>query len=439
MSIAYSITPNSINVLLDGRMRTINSTHTNFNAVSAWLKKYAANPVKGQLDKLRDLLDIRAFIAKITEGRVKIGDTIVTFDGKEMKGVMVERMLGMLRDGFDVRPLARFMEKVLSNPTLTAQDEIFLFMESGNLPLTADGDFLAFKKVNPDFKSIYDGRTDHSIGSKPYEPRETCDTSRSNTCSRGLHFCSFPYLSQYQGTEGHVVIVKVNPADVVAIPYDYQNTKGRAWTYEVIGEVPEDECKDVWNSTHVVNSWGTYEGENEESGDTDESDYESGHDEYEGEEEEEIGDDGVIEVGPQEEPPLSDAEVIAALAGTDFSRLSLSPEHVKAVLLGAHDELVRAFSWNATPMHLSSTWRNINEGSVKLAGTYRTYVRALRRYAENGNRLPVNRTIGEGAFQHDGRMFTKCELVSLVKEHGQRGTSRLTGIPRSTLQGWLAE
>jgi hypothetical protein len=33
------------------------------------------------------------------------------------------------------------------------------------------------------------------------------------------------------------VIVKINPRDVVSIPTDYDNSKGRACRYEVIGEI----------------------------------------------------------------------------------------------------------------------------------------------------------------------------------------------------------
>lgn len=36
------------------------------------------------------------------------------------------------------------------------------------------------------------------------------------------------------------MILKINPADVVAIPSDYNNTKGRTWKYEVVGEYLED-------------------------------------------------------------------------------------------------------------------------------------------------------------------------------------------------------
>ena len=62
------------------------------------------------------------------------------------------------------------------------------------------------------------------------------------TCSYGLHFCSEGYLRHFGGDR--VVILKINPRDVVSIPTDYNNTKGRCCRYEVIGEVgvnPEDE------------------------------------------------------------------------------------------------------------------------------------------------------------------------------------------------------
>ena len=37
------------------------------------------------------------------------------------------------------------------------------------------------------------------------------------------------------------MILKINPADVVSIPSDHQQQKGRTWRYEVIGEVPAEE------------------------------------------------------------------------------------------------------------------------------------------------------------------------------------------------------
>ena len=42
------------------------------------------------------------------------------------------------------------------------------------------------------------------------------------------------------------MILKINPRDVVSIPTDYNDSKGRCCRYEVIGEVgvnPEDEVE----------------------------------------------------------------------------------------------------------------------------------------------------------------------------------------------------
>jgi hypothetical protein len=68
--------------------------------------------------------------------------------------------------------------------------------------------------------------------------RNQVDDDKDRTCSTGLHFCSQDYLPSFGSAQGNrVVIVKINPADVVSIPSDYNNAKGRACRYEVVGEI----------------------------------------------------------------------------------------------------------------------------------------------------------------------------------------------------------
>jgi hypothetical protein len=81
-------------------------------------------------------------------------------------------------------------------------------------------------------------------------PRNEVDDNRSNLCSDGLHFCSFSYLGHFgSGAGNRVLIVKVDPADVVSIPADYNDAKARACRMEVIGEIEEQ--KDVLAKTPV--------------------------------------------------------------------------------------------------------------------------------------------------------------------------------------------
>lgn len=255
-TIPCSITPHSINLFLDGRMRTISSGTPKFTEVKDLLLalQNADDSVRADLlNALKLAVDVPAFLAKITEGKVQVGSDEVRYNGEKVGGVMVDRILAAFNDGLDIRPLCRFMDRLNQNPTFTAREEMYLWLESGNLPITADGCFLAFKKVNDEYRSYHaspDGSHElHAVGCKPSMPREKVDPDRHNTCSRGYHFCSYDYLNSYVGDSGHVMVVKVAPEDVVAIPSDYHNTKGRAWTYEVVDEVPHDEAKQFFTTS----------------------------------------------------------------------------------------------------------------------------------------------------------------------------------------------
>jgi hypothetical protein len=76
---------------------------------------------------------------------------------------------------------------------------------------------------------------DNSPGRVVEMERNQVDDNKDQTCSTGLHFCGMSYLSHFSGER--TVIVKVNPADVVSIPSDYNGAKGRACRYEVVGEL----------------------------------------------------------------------------------------------------------------------------------------------------------------------------------------------------------
>jgi hypothetical protein len=93
---------------------------------------------------------------------------------------------------------------------------------------------------------------DNSVGQVVSMPRYKVDDNRNNTCSSGLHFCSLSYLKNCFGFGDNVVILKINPRDVVSIPSDYNNSKGRCCLYEVIG-VLENKEEDILKEEVVVN------------------------------------------------------------------------------------------------------------------------------------------------------------------------------------------
>lgn len=223
---------NFISMMIDGESVTVNSDHPNFGKVR---EQYKKDPRDG--DALMELINVPKYVAKTTGGRVEIKDDAVLYDGKVVHNFLATRMIEMLRDGFDITPLMNFLENLMNNPSKTAIDELYKFLEHAKIPVTEDGCFLAYKKVRGDFKDIYTGTMDNSPGQILEMPRNSVDDRRDNTCSTGLHFAALSYMPHYGAGSGNkIVIVKVNPKDVVSIPSDYNNAKGRACRYEVVGE-----------------------------------------------------------------------------------------------------------------------------------------------------------------------------------------------------------
>lgn len=132
----------------------------------------------------------------------------------------------------EISRIKPFLENMFENPFIDAVQEIYDYCKAMDFEITDDGCFLAYKNVRSDLGSIFDnGATKHKIGE--YTEVKMYDTERTNTCSKGLHFCSKSYLQHYVGEV--TIIVKINPKDVVSIPVDYNFAKGRCRKYLVVG------------------------------------------------------------------------------------------------------------------------------------------------------------------------------------------------------------
>lgn len=237
---AYIMTPNGVSGMIDMNPFNVNNSHQNFDAIIEALKHK-------EWDRVHDLINITNQIAQAIadtggneKGRIQICSAagVILFDGIEIRNTLVDRIIKMLADGFDVKPMCAFLENCMDLRKEIA-DRIFDWIEAGCMPITEDGCFLAYKRVNADYTSFHDGKTMNPVGGWVRLPRSMCDDDQHNTCSAGLHFCSQGYLPSYHGGMGRILVLKINPKDVVAIPYEYGTAKGRACAYEVVTELSE--------------------------------------------------------------------------------------------------------------------------------------------------------------------------------------------------------
>ena len=234
MAYPYLIQGSNIVVVIGNKSHTISKTHLTYTKV---LEAIKAN----DWDALPDIIEPKKVVLNYGAGNVSIQGETLFWKGKVLNTGLATRMIQMLQEGFPIEPMVNFMENLYKNPSHRAVTELYGFLEKNNLPITPDGHFLAYKKVRANFLDVHSGTMDNSVGRVVEMERHEVNDNKDQTCSTGLHFCGMSYLSSFGGDR--TVIVKINPADVVSIPSDYNEAKGRACRYEVIGELnvsPED-------------------------------------------------------------------------------------------------------------------------------------------------------------------------------------------------------
>lgn len=206
--------------------------------------------MNNEIEDLDVLLSKHTFTLSFLKGKLyTLGGILYINSGDEARSVdprMHTRLYQLVKQHKDtdedcrpdIRSLILFINNLYANPSADSIDDLFRFLGHNSLPLTDDGCFIAYKLVRDNYMDIHSGTFNNSVGQVPTMRREDVQFNREVTCSRGLHFCSRGYLPHYGNMDSRIMILKVNPADVVSIPTDYNNAKGRACKYEVIGEIP---------------------------------------------------------------------------------------------------------------------------------------------------------------------------------------------------------
>jgi hypothetical protein len=139
-----------------------------------------------------------------------------------------------MKKGLPFKPLVRFLGKLMANPSRRAVNELYKFLEHKNMPITPEGNFIAYKGVKSDFKDHYSGKFDNSVGQTLSMIRNrVCDDANIG-CSYGFHAGSYEYAKGYSSGGGHLMRVEIDPTDVVSVPLDCDCQKLRTAKYKVV-------------------------------------------------------------------------------------------------------------------------------------------------------------------------------------------------------------
>jgi DNA-directed RNA polymerase subunit RPC12/RpoP len=250
-STASIFTPATVVIMANGREAQIRRDNVEFNAVVAALDA-------GDYDAAFAAFDKAEAIRKQSKGGFQVSNGVVSRNGMPVHNVVTSRILEFVDAKLPFTPLFAFLEKLNDNPSQRAVNELYPFLEHRNLPITPDGDFLAYKSIGSDWFSkasgsedvevsedggvtwtVYRGRIPNKVGNIVRMKRNLVDNVADRTCSMGLHVGALEYAGPngtYNSGGDHVVIVRVNPRDAVSVPTDHDAQKLRVCEYEVVGE-----------------------------------------------------------------------------------------------------------------------------------------------------------------------------------------------------------
>lgn len=233
-AIPHQITPNAILVYLAGEgLCTVRIDEPTFEPLRDAIRNQ-------RWDEIPALFSTAAAIESFSDGEITVEYGEIFYRGHVVHGAVVDKILELMEEGFDVSPLTRFLARVQNNPSIDAREELYLFCEANGFLINEDGFIIAYKAVRDNYKDIHSGTMDNSVGKVVNMERRDVTADRNITCSHGLHFAAYDYAANSFGgsrADRRLMVIAVDPADVVSIPTDYNNQKGRACRYRVIDEI----------------------------------------------------------------------------------------------------------------------------------------------------------------------------------------------------------
>lgn len=224
MKINYHVLNDSVVLNYNGKTKVIASGDDRHEKVLTCIRE----------GRLKDIPEVVEIERRYDGDGIKLKDGILMANNEPLPAELEARILKFKEQRLPYDALLKFWDNLKKNPSFNSRQQLFKFLEHNGHPLTEDGCFIAYRGVTEDFKDAHTKSFDNKPGSVCEMPRAAVDDNPNNTCSSGLHVACFDYA---KGFAQRLVEVKVNPADVVCVPVDYNGTKMRTCRFEVIQEV----------------------------------------------------------------------------------------------------------------------------------------------------------------------------------------------------------
>lgn len=219
----YIKTSEGLTAIVNGKSFSITNDNPSYRQVWDALQNDETD------DTIESLFNTALAIRRWSGENIEVENDQLVYKGEVIHNVVADRILELIDEGDDADGLIKFLENLLANPSRRSITELYSFLQHKALPITEDGCFLAYKGVNDDYTDCHTGKVNNRPGAViPPKGRSDVDDDARRACSNGYHVGSLEYATTFGP---RTVIVKVNPKDVVSVPYDSNCQKVRVSVY----------------------------------------------------------------------------------------------------------------------------------------------------------------------------------------------------------------
>ncbi|OHU46138.1 hypothetical protein BKG82_28590 [Mycobacteroides chelonae] len=224
------------------------------------VRRYVVDEHGSDFEVVRDLMDtyrtgVKAATAEavtVVDGDTKDGEAepYRIVHGDPVEEVVLDAAIRLTNKAADLAPLGAFLRRLERNPSPASRSQLFGWLKAGGFTVTTDGLIVGYKSVRSDGRSAHAGRepvtvvhqdgavetvsghVPYPVGATVWMARDLVDDDRDSPCSVGLHVGTFGYA---RGFSERMLVVLVDPADVVAVPRDSSGQKMRVCRLVVAG------------------------------------------------------------------------------------------------------------------------------------------------------------------------------------------------------------
>lgn len=241
-TLSYVYTSDKIMLSINEKSWTITENHPRRREIFELIENTSTTQ-EYKIDKILSIID-RDIVSdfKSKTGALSIKNGELFYIGKSLNNdkhwvdeYVVERVLEFHQKQIPTSPLMNFIEKLYQNPSENSRKHLYRFLNKNGFAITGDGDFLGYRAVTNEFLDKRTLTFDNRPGNILSMLRENVDPDPSSSCSRGFHVGTMEYALNFANDTDRIILVRVNPADAVAVP-THDSNKLRVCKFEVIRE-----------------------------------------------------------------------------------------------------------------------------------------------------------------------------------------------------------